>query len=138
MKEKCLQIKRRKVCSQIKKVICHFKIVNELQILFDNEKEYDIHTKKALMKYKIIKDNEVLFLEYAISNCWIFYFLNILTTLHTCKTISKERKERVISSNSRWSKLSIFFPTSILLSERSQGKKKKNLCSAHRAWEGLC
>ena len=49
--------------------------------------------KKALMKYKIITDNEVLFLEYAISNGWIFYFLNILTTLHTCKSISKERKE---------------------------------------------
>lgn len=125
MKEKCLQIKRRKVCSQIKKVICHFKIVNELQILFDNEKEYDIHTKKALMKYKIIKDNEVLFLEYAISNCWIFYFLNILTTLHTCKTISKERKERVISSNSRWSKLSIFFSHLNSAFWKITGEKKK-------------
>ena len=125
MKEKCLQIKRRKACSQIKKVICHFKIVNELQILFDDEKEYDIHTKKALMKYKIIKDNEVLFLEYAISNCWIFYFLNILTTLHTCKTISKERKERVISSNSRWSKLNFFFfppQYSFLKDDRGVGK----------------
>lgn len=49
-----------------------------------------IYTKKALMKYKIITDNEVLFLEYAISNCWIFYFLNILTALHTCKTILKK------------------------------------------------
>lgn len=42
------------------------------------------------MKYKIVTDNEVLFLEYAISNCWIFLFLkiiNILTMLHTCKTI---------------------------------------------------
>lgn len=75
MKGKCLQIKRKETCSQREKVICLFKIVNELQILFDDEKEYDIHTKKALMKYKIITDNEVLFLEYAISNCWIFYSL---------------------------------------------------------------
>lgn len=45
---------------QRKKVICHFEIVNELQIFFDDEKEYDIH-KRALMKYKIITDNEVLF-----------------------------------------------------------------------------
>ena len=130
MKEKCLQIKRRKACSQIKKVICHFKIVNELQILFDDEKEYDIHTKKALMKYKIIKDNEVLSLEYVISNCWIFYFLNILTTLHTCKTISKERKERHRSSNSRLSKLNFFFffPPQFSFLKDHRGKKK-NLCS---------
>lgn len=73
MKGKCLQIKKRETCTQRKNVICHFKIVNELQILFDDEKEYDIH-KKALMKYKIIIDNEVLFLEHAISNCWIFFF----------------------------------------------------------------
>lgn len=82
MKEKCLQIKRRKACSQIKKVICHFKIVNELQILFDDEKEYDIHTKKALMKYKIIKDNEVLFLEYAISNLDILFLKYIDNTAY--------------------------------------------------------
>lgn len=53
---------------QRKKVICHLKIVNELQLLFDDEKEYNIH-KNALMKYQIITDNEVLFLVYAISNC---------------------------------------------------------------------
>lgn len=69
MKGKHLLIKRRETCSQRKKVICHFKIVNELQILFDDEKEYNTHKKKALMKYKIITDNEVLFIEYAISNC---------------------------------------------------------------------
>ena len=137
MKEKCLQIKRRKACSQIKKVICHFKIVNELQILFDDEKEYDIHTKKALMKYKIIKDNEVLSLEYVISNCWIFYFLNILTTLHTCKTISKERKERVRSSNSRWSKLNFFFFSHLNFPFWKITGEKKKICAAHRAWEGL-
>lgn len=68
MKGKCLLIKRRETYSQRKKVICHLKILNELQILFDDEKGYNIH-KNALMKYQIITDNEVLFLEYAISNC---------------------------------------------------------------------
>lgn len=82
LKGKCLHIKRREIYSQRKNVICHFKIVNELQILFDDEKEYDIH-KKALMKYKIIIDNEVLFSEYAVSNCWIFLLVKIINILRT-------------------------------------------------------
>lgn len=75
MKGKCLLIKRRETYSQRKRVICHLKIVNELQILFDDEKEDNIH-KNALMEYQIITDNEVLFLEYAISNCQISLFLS--------------------------------------------------------------
>lgn len=49
-----------------------------------------IYIKIALMKYKIIIDNEVIFLEYAISNSWIFLLLkltNTLTTLCIWKTI---------------------------------------------------
>lgn len=73
LKGKCLHIKRREIYSQGKNVICYFKIVNELHILFDDGNEYDIH-KKALRKYKIVIDNEVLFLEYAVTAAF-FYFL---------------------------------------------------------------
>lgn len=43
LKGKCLQIKSRETSSQRENVICYFMILNELQILFDDEKEYDIH-----------------------------------------------------------------------------------------------
>lgn len=85
MKGKCLLIK---TYSQRKKVICHLKIVNELQILFDDEKEDSIH-KNVVMKYQIITDNEVLFfLENAISNCRNSLFLSSHKYLDDiCKSI---------------------------------------------------
>lgn len=73
------------------------KIVNELQLLFDDEKEYNIH-KNALMKYQIITDNEILFLVYAISNCWNSVFpSNHKFVGDTCKAILT----KMISSESR-------------------------------------
>lgn len=52
-----------------------------------------MQTQKALMKYKIVKDNRFLFLDYAISNSRVFSvfkIINMLTIIGTSKVILRK------------------------------------------------